>query len=60
MFIGIALDKNIDCNNICHKIQEMINWYNKNDPLDSGCILKIEIKRSKEVIPDLPKLEYHG
>lgn len=42
------------------QIQNMINWHNQNDPIDTNCLLNIEIKRSTEYTIDTPKLEHQG
>lgn len=45
VILSIKLDKNLDCQYLCNKIQQLINWHNKNDPITPDSILTITIKK---------------
>jgi uncharacterized protein YihD (DUF1040 family) len=59
--IAITLNKNISCENICEKIQKLVNEYGKNSSNLEDSILVIEIKQINTTNTDtIPKLEYNN
>jgi hypothetical protein len=58
MAICIKLDKEISCEYICHRIQEMLNKHNQNNTTNQETVLTIDIKEIIDAVETTPKLEY--
>jgi hypothetical protein len=61
MIITIKLQQQMECEYICHKVQEAISKYQKenNSPDLTDSLLIIDIKKPDDNTDLIPKLEYH-
>jgi hypothetical protein len=59
MILTIKLQNQMDCGYICHKIQEAISKYQKenNSPDLTDCLLVINVKKPTDDNNLIPKLE---
>jgi len=57
LMIYFSLDKNIECEKICHSIQTLINKHHQNTNL-SNHVIVIQIRESISDNSLVPKLEY--
>jgi hypothetical protein len=57
--VSVSLNKNLDCNDLCGKIQNLINNYSKQNPQLHDTLLRIEVVPINDSIECLlPKLEF--
>jgi len=59
MRISLSLNQQLNCEAICHKLNKMIESYQKENNNIQECLLVVDIKKPLEYIGDnpLPKLE---
>ena len=48
MLVAIKLDKNLDCQQLCAKVQQLINYHVKHEPIEPDSFLVLEIQKSYE------------
>lgn len=58
MSIILKLDREISCEYICARIQEMVSSYTKNNSDNQEILLYIDIKQIIDAEQQNPKLEY--
>jgi hypothetical protein len=58
MIVSFSLGPNVSCENICKKVQELINYHVSNGIDLSNSLLVIDIKHPIDDNSHIPKLEH--
>ena len=58
MICTIKIAPNMSCEYICQRVQELVNYHNKNNTDLTDSIITIEIKKPTYEADMIPKLEF--